>query len=116
MNWKSLGGVWLTSLALAVALGSSAEAQQQTGAITGRATDTSGGALPGVTVSITSPNMIGGARTAVTDEQGVYRLTLLRSSPAATRSRASVRRTTSRVTSRARTSRRSCSLKASRLA
>ena len=34
-------------------------------------------ALPGVTVSITSPNMIGGARTAVTDEQGVYRFTLL---------------------------------------
>lgn len=77
MNWKSWGLVWLTSLALTVALGSSAEAQQQTGAITGRATDTSGGALPGVTVSITSPNMIGGARTAVTDEQGVYRFTLL---------------------------------------
>ena len=45
--------------------------------ITGRAMDTSGGALPGVTVSITSPNLIGGARTAVTDEQGVYRFTLL---------------------------------------
>ena len=67
----------LSSLALTVALGSSAEAQQQTGAITGRATDTSGGALPGVTVSIASPNMIGGARTAVTDEQGIYRFTLL---------------------------------------
>ena len=37
----------------------------------------SGGALPGVTVAIASPNMIGGARTAVTDEQGVYRFTLL---------------------------------------
>ena len=52
-------------------------AQQQTGAITGRATDAQGGALPGVTVSIASPNLIGGARTAVTDEQGVYRFTLL---------------------------------------
>lgn len=52
-------------------------AQQQTGSITGRAVDTSGGALPGVTVSVTSPNLIGGARTAVTDEQGVYRFTLL---------------------------------------
>ena len=51
--------------------------KQQTGTITGRAADASGGALPGVTVSITSPNMIGGARTAVTDEQGVYRFTLL---------------------------------------
>ena len=52
-------------------------AQEQTGNITGRAVDTSGGALPGVTVSITSSNLIGGARTAVTDEQGVYRFTLL---------------------------------------
>ena len=77
MNWKTWGLVWLSSLALTVALGASAEAQQQTGAITGRATDTSGGALPGVTVSITSPNMIGGTRTAITDEQGIYRFTLL---------------------------------------
>jgi hypothetical protein len=52
-------------------------AQEQTGNITGRAVDTSGGALPGVTVSITSPNLIGGARTAVTDAQGIYRFTLL---------------------------------------
>ncbi|MGQ0736382.1 MAG: carboxypeptidase regulatory-like domain-containing protein [Acidobacteriota bacterium] len=40
-------------------------------------TDTSGAALPGVTVSIASPNMIGGARTGVTDDQGLYRFTLL---------------------------------------
>ena len=33
--------------------------------------------LPGVEVSITSPAMIGGARTAVTDEQGAYRFTQL---------------------------------------
>jgi hypothetical protein len=46
-------------------------------AITGRADDASGGALPGVTVSLSSPQMIGGARTAITDEQGVYRFTLL---------------------------------------
>lgn len=54
-----------------------AQAQEQTGNITGRAIDTSGGALPGVTVSISSPNLIGGSRTAVTDEQGIYRFTLL---------------------------------------
>jgi hypothetical protein len=52
-------------------------AQTATGNITGRATDASGGALPGVTVSITSPNLIGGARTAVTDNEGVYRFTQL---------------------------------------
>lgn len=56
---------------------STAYAQSQNSAITGRATDTSGGAMPGVTVGITSPSMIGGARTTVTDEQGSYRFTLL---------------------------------------
>jgi hypothetical protein len=78
MNCKTAARTWLTSLALLASLAMPAAAQEQTGAITGRAIDTSGGALPGVTVSITSPNMIGGARTAVTDEQGVYRFTLLR--------------------------------------
>src|SRR5580693_5912916 len=48
-----------------------------TGQITGRATDNSGALIPGVDVSITSPAMIGGARTAPTDELGVYRFTLL---------------------------------------
>lgn len=64
-------------LALAAAMVAPAWAQTQTGSISGRAEDESGGALPGVTVSITSDNLIGGARTAVTDEQGVYRFTLL---------------------------------------
>ncbi len=77
MNCKTGWVTGLTSLALLVALAMPAYAQQQTGAITGRATDASSAALPGVTVSITSPNMIGGARTAITDEQGVYRFTLL---------------------------------------
>jgi hypothetical protein len=76
MNWKSrvLG---LAIALMALALPANVFAQAATGNITGRATDSSGGALPGVTVSITSPNLIGGARTAVTDEQGVYRFTLL---------------------------------------
>src|SRR5690349_13712647 len=52
-------------------------AQTSTSSITGRATDSSGGVLPGVTVTITSPAMIGGARTAITDTGGVYRFTLL---------------------------------------
>jgi hypothetical protein len=66
------------ALSLAVAFHTApAWAQSMTGGITGRATDSSGGALPGVTVSITSPQMIGGARTAITDDQGVYRFTLL---------------------------------------
>jgi len=71
---------WLVgALTLALIAGSAlpSAAQTQNGNITGRAIDVQGGALPGVTVSIASPNLIGGARTAVTDEQGVYRFTLL---------------------------------------
>lgn len=62
---------------LLVAMPGLAAAQSQTGNITGRATDESGGALPGVTVTISSPQMIGEPRVAITDEQGVYRFTLL---------------------------------------
>jgi hypothetical protein len=68
---------FLAFTALATGMSLPAYAQSLTGAITGRVTDTSEGALPGVTVSITSPNMIGGARTTVTDDQGIYRFTLL---------------------------------------
>lgn len=67
----------LAIVAILATLAASASAQSTLGNITGRATDSSGGALPGVTVSITSTNLIGGARTAVTDEQGLYRFTLL---------------------------------------
>ena len=76
MNCKT----WLLAGTAALALFASpgiSTAQQQTGAITGRAEDSSQAALPGVTVSITSTNLIGGARTAVTDERGVFRFTLL---------------------------------------
>ena len=67
--------VWLSLLVLIGA--APAFSQTTTGTITGRALDASGGVLPGVEVSITSPAMIGGARTAFTDEQGVYRFTQL---------------------------------------
>src|SRR5262245_51883699 len=50
---------------------------QTTGNITGRAMDSSGALIPGVEVSVTSPSMIGGARSAITDETGTYRFTLL---------------------------------------
>src|SRR5215213_4167319 len=64
-------------LALIAAIAAPAWAQQQTGSISGRAEDASGAALPGVSVSIVSENLIGGARTAVTDASGTYRFTLL---------------------------------------
>jgi hypothetical protein len=77
MTWMRRSVFALTAAAILSALAVPAYAQTSLSAITGRAEDTSGGALPGVTVSITSPQMIGGARTAVTDDQGVYRFTLL---------------------------------------
>src|ERR1043166_8531833 len=43
-----------------------------TGSINGKVADTSGGVLPGVTVTATSPSMMG-AQTSVTDSGGNYR-------------------------------------------
>lgn len=66
----------LVAMATLVLTGSlPAFAQSTTGTITGRAVDSSGAVLPGVTVSISSPQMIGGAREAVTDALGTYRFT-----------------------------------------
>jgi hypothetical protein len=42
--------------------------------IAGTARDTSGAALPGVTVEASSPALIEKVRTAVTDDRGVYRI------------------------------------------
>ncbi|MGD9905041.1 MAG: TonB-dependent receptor [Vicinamibacterales bacterium] len=50
----------------------SAQVSSTTGAINGKVTDTSGGVLPGVTVTASSPSMQG-VRTAVTNENGDYR-------------------------------------------
>src|SRR5215472_1725062 len=68
---------WRTSLFCAllsffsvIALG------QTTGSLVGRATDESGGALPGVTVEAKS-SALQGARSTTTDSSGRYRLTLL---------------------------------------
>ncbi len=47
-------------------------------AITGVVRDSSGGVLPGVTVEAASAALIEGARTAITDDQGLYRLVDLR--------------------------------------
>jgi hypothetical protein len=46
--------------------------------IGGRVTDNTGGVLPGVTVEATSPVLIEGTRTAVTDGSGQYRIVDLR--------------------------------------
>src|SRR5262245_41116452 len=55
---------------LATAVGISA--QGTTGGIAGTLSDSTGAVLPGVTVTLTGPNLQG-SRTAVSDEAGVYR-------------------------------------------
>jgi hypothetical protein len=44
-----------------------------TGTIQGRVTDASGAVLPGVTVTVSSPALIGGAQSQVTNDTGGYR-------------------------------------------
>ncbi len=47
--------------------------QGQTGTLTGRVSDASGALIPGVTVTISSPEMPAGDRVEFTNEQGAYR-------------------------------------------
>jgi hypothetical protein len=66
--------------ALAVTLcvaGASRAGAQTRSSITGTIVDTGGGVLPGVTLTLASPNMVGGVRQAVTNAQGVYRFSEL---------------------------------------
>ena len=71
------GPVRLVTLALSLTLAVAAAAGAQTvsattGALNGRVTDNTGAVLPGVTVTIASPSLMG-TRTAVTTDQGQYR-------------------------------------------
>jgi hypothetical protein len=58
--------------------GTPAAVQAQTATIMGTVTDSSGAVLPGVVVEASSPALIEGARSAVTDERGLYRFIELR--------------------------------------
>jgi carboxypeptidase family protein len=61
----------LLALALALSAAVAAAAQSQTGQIFGKATDTSGGVMPGVTVTATSPVLLQ-PLVAVTSDSGTY--------------------------------------------
>jgi hypothetical protein len=56
-----------------LALSFTAAAQRTTGTIRGTVTDDTGAVLPGATVTISSEALIGGTRTEVTNEVGVFR-------------------------------------------
>lgn len=73
--WKYRVVVIALALSLGIARGASA---QSAAAIVGAVTDDSGGALPGVTVQITSPALIERVRTAVTSADGRYQVVDLR--------------------------------------
>ena len=64
---------WITVVVLGLAIGLPGWAEaQQTGTLAGVVRDAQAGVLPGVTISVSSPALIGGARTTVTGEAGSY--------------------------------------------
>ncbi len=80
MKWARTGGNEVSSrgasrLAIVVTglLLAARASGQTTGGIEGRASDSDGGAVPGASVSATSPNLQG-TRTAVADRTGLFRL------------------------------------------
>ena len=54
---------------------------RETGTIHGNVQDEKGDALPGAMVKISGPNLIGGAKTYITDEKGYYRFPILPAGP-----------------------------------
>src|SRR3954470_138684 len=58
---------------LALAFASIASAQVQTGSILVRAQDEQGAVMPGVSITISSPVLVSGSMTGVTDAGGVNR-------------------------------------------
>ncbi|MGV3517500.1 carboxypeptidase regulatory-like domain-containing protein [Luteitalea sp.] len=68
---QRLGGRFVVALMCVFGFSALASAQDPRGAIAGRIVDSSGGALPGVTVTVTN-TATGTPNTAVSDEQGRY--------------------------------------------
>src|SRR5436190_1070152 len=62
-------------LTIGIVLSSTWATAQQTGILSGLVRDSQGGVLPGVSVTISSPALIGGARSVVTTETGNYQFT-----------------------------------------
>ena len=69
---KHVAAVMFVIVIVIVIVASGASAQTTTGRLIGTTVDASGAVLPGVTVTISSPALIGGAQTRVTDDQGEF--------------------------------------------
>src|SRR5918911_4064597 len=63
----------VVAMLIAVAVAAPALAQVQTGSILVKALDEQGAAIPGVAITISSPVLVAGTMTGVTDTSGVYR-------------------------------------------
>jgi hypothetical protein len=73
---RTLSILSLLSFAL-IGLAVSAHSQAKYGTIEGRTMDTEGAPLPGVEVKISSPDLIGGSQTRITDDSGKFRFPAL---------------------------------------
>lgn len=67
---RNAAAVMFVTVIVLVAAGTAA--QTTTGRLIGTTVDATGAALPGVTVTIASPALIGGAQTRVTDDRGEF--------------------------------------------
>jgi hypothetical protein len=72
LHHNLLKRVFLSAACLALVAGF-LQAQRLTGRITGVVTDEQGTVLPGVTVELSSPALMGGVHSQLTTERGVYR-------------------------------------------
>src|SRR4029453_18832751 len=64
----------LAALVVLLTAAAGRAAQEQTGVLQGRAVDSSGALLPGVTVTVSGPTILGGMRSTTTSDQGAYRI------------------------------------------
>ncbi|HXU44534.1 MAG TPA: TonB-dependent receptor [Thermoanaerobaculia bacterium] len=73
MSWKSLCRIFFALLLALGAAGAVRAQSKTTSGLNGRVIGEDGGPLPGATVEISSPALIGGARTGATDADGRFR-------------------------------------------
>src|ERR1700704_1144201 len=77
MKWKLAVAVMALTSALVATTAPLLAQAVQTSTLSGTVRDGTGGVLPGVTVTVSSPSQVGGVQTSVTDSQGIYRFPAL---------------------------------------